>query len=113
MLIEETATPEELGALFRRLQKRLAELILAGQLTAHPGYAPGEGKPARQANNRNGSSTKAVLTGSGALPLDIPRDRDGTITPQLALRNIVDAWDRGNHAWHAAMPRLHSSSVDA
>ncbi len=30
-LIGDTATPEELGLLFRRLQKRLAERILAGE----------------------------------------------------------------------------------
>lgn len=40
-LIADTATPEELGALFRRLQKRLAERILAGELTEHLGYALG------------------------------------------------------------------------
>ena len=44
-LIGDTATPEELGALFRRLQKRLAERILAGELTEHLGYAVGEAKP--------------------------------------------------------------------
>jgi transposase-like protein len=74
-LIGDTATPEELSALFRRLQKRLAERILAGELTDHLGYAAGEAKPAGQANHRNGSSAKTVLTETGALPLDIPRDR--------------------------------------
>jgi transposase-like protein len=24
----------------------------------------------------------------------------------LALRNIMGKWQRGNHAWHAAMPHL-------
>jgi transposase-like protein len=45
-LIGDTATPEELGALFRRLQKRLAERILAGELTNHLGCAAREAKPA-------------------------------------------------------------------
>jgi len=87
-LIGDTATPEELGALFRRLQKRLAERILAGELTAHLGYAPGDDKPAGQANHRNGSSAKRVLTETGALPLDIPRDREGTFTPQLVPKGV-------------------------
>jgi putative transposase len=87
-LIGDTATPEELGALFRRLQKRLAERILAGELTDHLGYAAGEAKPAGQANHRNGSSAKTVLTETGALPLDIPRDRDGTFTPPLVPKGV-------------------------
>ena len=87
-LIGETATPEELGALFRRLQKRLAERILAGELTNHLGYAAGEAKPVAQTNYRNGSSAKTVLTETGALPLDIPRDREGTFTPQLVPKGV-------------------------
>lgn len=87
-LIGDTATPEELGVLFRRLQKRLAERILAGELTDHLGYAPGAAKPAGQANYRNGSSAKTVLTETGALPLDIPRDREGTFTPQLVPKGV-------------------------
>jgi transposase-like protein len=87
-LIGDTATPEELGALFRRLQKRLAERILAGELTNHLGYAAGEAKPAAQTNYRNGSSAKTVLTETGALPLEIPRDREGTFTPQLVPKGV-------------------------
>ena len=87
-LIGDTATPEELGVLFRRLQKRLAERILAAELTDHLGYAAGEEKPAGQSNYRNGSSAKTVLTETGALPLEIPRDREGTFTPQLVPKGV-------------------------
>jgi transposase-like protein len=87
-LIGDTTTPEELGALFRRLQKRLAERMLAGEVTAHVGYAAGEAKPAGQSNHRNGSSAKTVRTETGVLPLDIPRDRAGTFTPQLVPKGV-------------------------
>jgi transposase-like protein len=102
-LIGDTATPEELGALFRRLQKRLAERILAGELTNHLGYAPGETKPAEQANYRNGSSAKTVLTETGALPLDIPRDREGTFTPQLVPKGVrrLPQFDANVHSLYA------------
>ena len=82
-LIGTTKTPEDLSALFRFMQKRIAERILTGELTEHLGYAPGEEKPERQANHRNGVTPKTVLTESGALPLEIPRDREGTFRPQL------------------------------
>jgi transposase-like protein len=87
-LIGDTKTPEDLSTLFRQMQKRLAERILAAELTEHLGYAPGEEKPAAQPNYRNGSTPKTVLTESGALPLEIPRDRDGSFAPQLVPKGV-------------------------
>lgn len=87
-LIGDTKTPEDLSRLFRFMQKRLAERILAGELTEHLGYAPGEDKPAGQTNHRNGATPKTVLTETGALPLEIPRDRDGSFRPQLVPTGV-------------------------
>jgi putative transposase len=87
-LIGETKTPEDLSALFRFMQKRLAERILAGELTEHLGYAAGAEKPEGQSNHRNGSTPKTVLTESGALPLEIPRDREGTFRPPLVPTGV-------------------------
>ena len=80
--------------LFRRLQKRLAERILAGELTEHLGYAAGEAKPAGQGESRNGSSAKTVLTETGALPLDIPRDRAGRSRRSSCPRACVGSPNR-------------------
>jgi len=87
-LIGDTKTPADLSLLFRQLQKRLAERILAGELTEHLGYAPGTPKPDGQANYRNGATPKTVLTETGALPLEIPRDRDGSFRPQLVPTGV-------------------------
>jgi len=87
-LIGDTKTPEDLSALFRFMQKRLAERILAGELTDHLGYAPGAEKPAGQTNYRNGATPKTVLTETGALALEIPRDRDGSFEPQLVPTGV-------------------------
>jgi putative transposase len=87
-LIGETKTPEDLSALFRFMQKRLAERILAGELTEHLGDAAGAEKPEGQSNHRNGSTPKTVLTESGALPLEIPRDREGTFRPPLVPTGV-------------------------
>ncbi|MEO7966720.1 MAG: transposase, partial [Gemmatimonadaceae bacterium] len=87
-LIGNTKTPEDLSALFRTLQKRLAERILAAELTEHLGYAPGAAKPEGQTNHRNGATPKTVLTETGALPLEIPRDRDGSFRPQLVPTGV-------------------------
>jgi hypothetical protein len=80
-------TAEELEDLFRQMKKVLMEKVMAGELTHHLGYARGAEKPAGQANHRNGTSPKTVLTEDGAIPLEIPRDRAGTFVPQLVPKN--------------------------
>ena len=86
-LLGERRTPEEVDELFRQMKKALMERALAGELTHHLGYAPGEAKPADQPNHRNGTTPKTVLTDDGAIPLAIPRDRAGTFEPQLVPKN--------------------------
>lgn len=87
-LIGDTKTPEDLEALFRRMKKVLAERILDAELTHHLGYAPGEAKPAEQANHRNGSTSKTVLTDDDTVTLAVPRDRAGTFEPQLVPKHV-------------------------
>lgn len=82
-LIGARRTPDEVEGLFRDMKKALMERILHGELTHHLGYGPGEAKPPGQDNHRNGTTPKTVLLDDGAVPLDIPRDREGTFTPQL------------------------------
>ncbi len=50
-----------------------------GDLPAAPPAAAIDAPP----NHRNGTSAKTVLTDDGALPLAIPRDRQGTFAPVL------------------------------
>ena len=87
-LIGERRTAEEVEVLFRQMKKRIVERMLGAELSQHLGYAPGEDKPAGQANHRNGTSPKTVLTDDGALPLDVPRDRAGSFAPQLVPKNV-------------------------
>jgi transposase-like protein len=73
----------EVETVMRRFKKALVERMLGGELTHHLGYPPGGAKPADTTNHRNGTTAKTVLTDAGPLPLDIPRDREGTFEPQL------------------------------
>jgi transposase-like protein len=86
-LIGERRTIGEVEDLFRQMKKTLMERMLRGELTHHLGYAPGEPKPADQPNYRNGTTPKTVLTDDGAIPLAIPRDREGTFEPHLIPKN--------------------------
>jgi putative transposase len=70
-------------SMFRGLKKALLERALGAELSHHLGYKPGEDKPDGQANQRNGTSGKTLITDEGPLPLEIPRDRAGTFEPQI------------------------------
>ena len=63
-----------------QLKKRLAERMLAAELTHH---LENEAEQGKAGNHRNGMSPKTVLTPNGELNLDIPRDRQATFEPQL------------------------------
>lgn len=64
-------------------KKALMERVLEGEMSHHLGYAPGEVKPEESSNHRNGTSGKTVLTDTGVVRIEIPRDREGTFEPML------------------------------
>jgi transposase-like protein len=74
---------EELEEAVRRFKKAIIERALGGELTHHLGYPPGGTKPEDTTNHRNGTSGKTVLTDDGPLPIDVPRDREGSFEPRL------------------------------
>ena len=68
------------------LKIRLMERMLGADLTEHLGYEL-HGEPARRQGNRRNGVTREVLKGNdGALPIDIPRDRDGSFEPELICK---------------------------
>jgi len=63
--------------LMKELKVRLMERMLGAELTGHLGYEP-HGEPVNQSTNRRNVASRKVLKGNdGAVPIDIPRDRDG------------------------------------
>lgn len=73
------------SGLVGQLKKQLAERMLAAELTHHlkTEAAQSSGEP----NHRNGTSAKTVMTPSGALVLDIPRDRLASFDPVLVAKH--------------------------
>src|SRR5919202_501149 len=70
------------GGLLDGLKKALAERALNAELDHH---LEG-GEPDGRANGRNGYGSKTVLTGTGKLDLQVPRDRLSTFDPQLIAK---------------------------
>jgi putative transposase len=69
------------------LTKRIMERALDVERSDHLGYERGDPAGRGSGNSRNGTSPKTVLTDAGAIPLEIPRDRNGTFEPQLVAKH--------------------------
>ena len=80
---------EELGkeanTFFKLLQKRFYESALQGEMEHHLGYAKHEkSSEVKERNNkRNGVSKKKLITDNGELEIEVPRDRNGSFSPDL------------------------------
>jgi putative transposase len=88
-LLAGARTEEELagpGGVLAQLTKRLVERALEVELTDHLGYEPHLEPPGGAGNTRNGSTSKTLITDQGRVPLDTPRDRNGTFKPQIVRK---------------------------
>jgi putative transposase len=82
-LVKGPMSQEELESMFRSLKKAVIERAMGAEMSDHLGYRQGESKPEGQTNQRNGASSKTVLTDEGPVRIDVPRDRHGSFDPLL------------------------------
>ena len=75
--------------LMKELKVRLMERMLGAELTEHLGYEPDTEPATQQSNRRNGTSRKTLKGNDGALPIDVPRDREGSFEPELIKKGQV------------------------
>jgi len=69
--------------LLRGMLKAALERGLEVELTDHVGYERGDPDASLFPNSRNGTTAKMVSSEIGEVDLAVPRDRNGTFTPQL------------------------------
>ena len=74
-------TQEAVIAASVAFKKALIERALGAELGHHLN------QPAEEANHRNGTSAKTVLTGEEAVRLEVPRDRKGSFEPLLVAKH--------------------------
>ena len=72
------------------------EAMLNGEMENHLGYMSNERSEKDTANRRNGYTSKVLKTSAGEVPISVPRDRDGSFTPQIvpkrqtpSLRSLI------------------------
>jgi putative transposase len=71
------------GGLLPELVKAVLERGLAAELTDHLGYEKGDPAGRGSSNSRNGTSPKTLAGEVGDVPLNVPRDRNGSFEPRL------------------------------
>ena len=72
--------------LLQQLAKRFLEATLNAEMDAHLGYGKHNPVGRNGGNSRNGKRSKTLLTEVGPVPVDVPRDRDGSFTPQVVAK---------------------------
>ncbi len=100
--------PEDLigeNGLLKQLTKQLLERAMAAEMTEHVGYEKHEAAGDGSGNSRNGKSAKTIKGTFGTLPIEVPRDRNGTFEPQIVSKhqrrftgfdeNIISLYARG------------------
>ncbi len=85
-LLANYKTPEDLvgeSGLLKKLTKLMVEKALDAEMTEHLGHERHEPVANATGNTRNGRSRKTLKAGFGDLPIEVPRDRNGTFEPKL------------------------------
>lgn len=66
------------------------EAMLKGEMDHHLGYESNSKQDKGTKNRRNGYGTKTVKASNGEVDIAVPRDRDGSFTPQLIPKRKRD-----------------------
>lgn len=82
--------PEDLigeNGLLKQLTKLLVERALDAEMAEHLGHGKHEPVANASGNTRNGRSRKTLKGEFGELPIEVPRDRQGSFEPQLVPKH--------------------------
>jgi putative transposase len=78
--------------LLGQLTKRLVERSLEAEMSDHLGYEPGSVEGRGSGNNRNGKGKKTIISDSGPVEIEVPRDRDSSFEPMLVKKTPAAAF---------------------
>lgn len=85
-LAKDLKSEKDLGTLTQQLLKLTVETALNAELEEHLGYGKHDLAGRGSGNSRNGSTPKRLKGQHGEIPIDTPRDRNGTFEPQLVRK---------------------------
>src|ERR1700723_4115797 len=85
-VLAEYKKPEEIigeNGLLKQLTKALLERAMQVEMTDHLGYEKHDPAGNNSGNSRNGATTKTLKGDFGEMPLETPRDRNGSYEPKI------------------------------
>ncbi len=85
-LLKDCKTQEDVlgqNGLLKQLVKGVVERALEAEMTDHLGYDKNNPQGNNSGNSRNGHSKKKLQSDHGPIPLEVPRDRQGSFAPQI------------------------------
>lgn len=85
-LLVDYKKPEDLigeNGLLKQLTKALLERAMQAEITEHLGYGKHDPAGHNSGNSRNGTTTKTLKGDFGEVPLETPRDRNGSYEPKI------------------------------
>lgn len=74
---------KDLSDLFHEMYRLGIQEMLKAEMDEHLGYEKHAPEGVEHPNSRNGYGKKKVKSNLGEIPLEVPRDRDGSFEPQL------------------------------
>jgi putative transposase len=95
--------PEDIlgeNGLLKQLTKALLERAMQAEMTEHLGYEKHDPAGNNSGNSRNGATTKTLKGDFGEMPLETPRDRNGSCEPKIISKRQTydsvrrDAFDK-------------------
>ena len=89
-LLADYKRPEDLigeNGLLKLLTKKLVERALQAEMADHLGHGKHESVANPAGNTRNGKSKKTLKGDFGELPIEVPRDRNGSFEPQIVTKH--------------------------
>src|SRR3979411_25737 len=85
-LLADYKKPEDIigeNGLLKQLTKALLERAMQAEMTEHLGYEKHDRAGNNSGNSRNGGTTKTLKGDFGEMPLETPRDRNGSYEPKI------------------------------
>lgn len=81
---------EEMQDAIKDIFGPMFEAMLQGEMDSHLGYKSNDHGPKNTDNRRNGYTGKSVKSSYGEIPVEVPRDRDGSFEPRVIPKRTRD-----------------------
>ena len=81
---------EEMQDALKDIFGPMFEATLQGEMNSHLGYSSNERGEKETLNRRNGYTKKTLKTTVGDVPVEVPRDREGTFEPTIVPKRKRD-----------------------